>query len=125
MAWLEFLNGHIDGKCHLIWTLRNKLRKCGILKIDHPNVIFNGNTEQNSANQKHPGLILGEKLTFDDHIASKLTTLNTLTSTLRKTYHYIPRNSRVTIYKSFVRLHLAYTDVIFDKPSNATFSNQI
>ena len=31
----------------------------------------------------------------------------------------------VTIYKSFIRPHLDYADVIFDKPSNATFSNRI
>ena len=94
-------------------------------KTDHPNVIFNGNTVQNSVNQKHLGLILDEKLTFNDHIPFKLTTVNKLTSTLRKIYHYIPRNSLVTIYKSFVILHLAYANVIFDKPSIVNFSNQI
>ena len=36
------------------------------------------------------------------------------------------RDSLGTIYKSFIiRPHLDYADVIFDKPSNATFSNQI
>ena len=68
---------------------------------------------------------MDEKLTFNDHITSKLTTVNKLTSTLRKLYHYMPRDSLVTIYKSFIRPHLDYADVIFDKPSNATFSNRI
>ena len=94
-------------------------------KTNHPNIIFNGNMVQKSANQKHLGLILDEKLTFNDHITSKLTTVNKLTSTLRKLYHYMPRDSLVTIYKSFVRSHLDYADVIFNKPSNATFSNRI
>ena len=92
-----------------------------VTKTNHPNIIFNGNTVQKSANQKHLGLILDEKLTFNDHITSKLTTVNKLTSTLRKLYHYMPRDSLVTIYKSFIRPHLDYADVIFDKPSNATF----
>ena len=96
-----------------------------VTKTNHPNIIFNGNTVQKSANQKHLGLILDEKLTFNDHITSKLTTVNKLTSTLRKLYHYMPRDSLVTIYKSFIRPHLDYADVIFDKPSNATFSNRI
>ena len=78
-----------------------------------------------SANQKHLGLILDEKLTFNDHITSKLTIVNKLTSTLRKLYHYMPRDSLVTIHKSFIRPHLDYADVIFNKPSNATFSNRI
>ena len=80
---------------------------------------------QKSANQKHLGLILDEKLTFDDHITSKLTTVNKLISTLRKLYYYVPRDSLVTIYKSFIRHHLDYAVVIFDKPSNTTFSNRI
>ena len=96
-----------------------------VTKTNHPNIIFNGNTVQKSANQKHLGLILDEKLTFNDHITSKLTTVNKLTSTLRKIYHYMPRDSLVTIYKSIIRPHLDYVDLIFDKPSNATFSNRI
>ena len=71
------------------------------------------------------GLILDKKRTFNDHIASKLTTVNKLTITLRKIYRHISSNSLVTIYKSFVRMHLAYADVIFDKPSTADFSNEI
>ena len=53
-------------------------------KTNHPNIIFNGRkkTVEKSANQKHLGLILDEKLTFNDHITSKLTTVNKLTSTL-------------------------------------------
>ena len=30
-----------------------------------------------------------------------------------------------TSYKSFRRLHLEYGDVIYDQPSNASFSNKI
>ena len=37
----------------------------------------------------------------------------------------MPRDSLVTIYKSFIRPHLDYADVIFNRPSNAAFSNQI
>ena len=90
-----------------------------VLKTNNPNIIFNGNTIEKSANQKPFGLILDEKLTFNDHITSKLTTVNKLTCTLRKLYNYMPRELLVTIYKSFIRPHLHYADVIFDKPSNA------
>ena len=97
-------------------------------KTNDPNIIFNDNKVQNSANQKHYDLILDEKLNFNDHITSKLTTKNKLTSTLRtyeQLYHYIPRDSLVTIYKSFIRPHLDYADVKFDKRSNATFSDRL
>ena len=76
-------------------------------KKNHPNIIFKGNTVQNSANKKRIGLILDEKPTFDDIcFTSKLTTINKLASILRKLYHYIPRDSRITFYKSFIRPHL-------------------
>ena len=58
-----------------------------VTKTNHPNMIFNGNTVQKRVNQKHLGIILGEKLTFNDHITSKLNRVNKLTSTLRKLYH--------------------------------------
>ena len=93
-------------------------------KTNHPNIIFNDNTVQKSFNQKHLGLILDEKSTFDDHITSELTAVNKSTSTLKKLYHYMPRDSLVTIYKSFIRPHLDNADVMFDKTSNATFSNR-
>ena len=68
---------------------------------------------------------MDKKLPFNDHITSKFTTVNKLTSTLTKIYHYMPHDSLTTIYKSFIRPHLNYADVIFDKPSNATFSYRI
>ena len=68
---------------------------------------------------------MDEKLTFSDQVTSKLTSVNKLTSALRKIYHYMPRDSLVPIYKSFIRPNLDYTDVIFEKPSNATFSKGI
>ena len=62
-------------------------------KTNHPNILFNRNTVQNSANEKHLGIILDEKPTFND--------------------------------QSFIIPHLDYSDVTFDKTSNATFYNRI
>ena len=36
----------------------------------------------------------------------------------------MPRESLVTIFRSFIRPYLDYSDVIFDEPSNTTFSNR-
>ena len=35
------------------------------------------------------------------------------------------RNALLTIYKSFVRPHLDYHDILYDKPSNENFQNKI
>ena len=67
---------------------------------------------------------MDQKLTFNDHITSKRTTVNKLTRTLGKLFHML-RDSLVTIYKSFIRPHLDYADAVFDKSSNATFSNRM
>ena len=37
----------------------------------------------------------------------------------------LPRNALLTIYKSFVRPHLDYGDVLYDKPSNDNFQNKM
>ena len=101
-------------KCYLIGTLWNKFGRCYFLiKL------------RRKINKKHLGLKLDVKLTFNDHIISTLTIVDKLTYTLRKLYHYIPRDSLVTIYKSSIRAHLDYINFIFDKPSNAVFSKWI
>ena len=89
------------------------------------NSLFNAKTIEKSAKQKHLGLILDEKLTFKDNIKSKFATINKLTSTLGKVIIIYQLTLLLQIYKSFIRPHLDYADVIFDKPSNAAFSNRI
>ena len=37
----------------------------------------------------------------------------------------LPRSSLLTIYKSFVRCHLNYGDVIYDQPNNSRLSGNI
>ena len=51
--------------------------------------------------------------------------MNNLVGSLRKLYYIIPRKSLMTIYKSFIRPHLDYCDLIYDKPSNESFCNKI
>ena len=36
----------------------------------------------------------------------------------------LPRNSLLTIYKSYVRPHLDYGDILYDKPNNENFHNK-
>ena len=35
-----------------------------------------------------------------------------------------PRNALLRIYKSLIRPHLDYADIIYDKPNNASFKNE-
>ena len=44
---------------------------------------------------------------------------------IQKLRHILPRYSLITIYKSFVRPHLDYGDMIYDQPNNESFCSKI
>ena len=44
---------------------------------------------------------------------------------LRHLSNKLPRQALVTIYKVFIRSHLGYGDIVYDKPDNETFINKI
>ena len=37
----------------------------------------------------------------------------------------LPRNSLLTIYKSFIRPHLDYGDILYDNPNNENFQSKL
>ena len=44
---------------------------------------------------------------------------------INKLRSLLPRSSLLTIYKSFVRPHLDYGDIIYDQPNNQSLSDKI
>ena len=78
-----------------------------------------------SSNQKHLGLTLNSKLSFNEHINDKIHQANKAVGLLRKLQTFLPCNILLTIYKSFIRPLLDYADVIYDEPSNALFSKKM
>ena len=44
---------------------------------------------------------------------------------IRKLQPILPRTSLLTIYKSIIRPHLDYGDVVYDQPSNDAVSNKL
>ena len=92
----------------------------------HPPFFFSNNSEiKLSLNQKHLGLTLDSKLSFNEHINDKIHQANKGVGLLRKLQTILPRNSLLTIYKSFIKPLLYYADVIYDQHSNALFSKKI
>ena len=47
------------------------------------------------------------------------------TGIIKRLSHILPRKSLITIYKSFIRPHLDYCDVIYDQPNNESFCSKI
>ena len=94
-------------------------RKTNSNNLSHPPIKFNNN------NQKHLGIVLDSKLNFNAHVDQKIRKCNRMIGLIRRLSINLPRNALLTIYKSFVRLHLDYGDISYDKPNNENFQNKL
>ena len=95
------------------------------IKPNHPVLHFNQTEVNRTVSQKHLGIILDEKLNFNQHLKAAMDKTTKGISILRKLRYYIPRSSLITLYKSFIRSHLDFADVIYDQPNNKTFCDKI
>ena len=84
-------------------------------KTDHPIVFFNEAPVVHTPCQKHIGMHLDEKLNFNTHINEKIAIANNSVGIIRELDHVLPRESLITIYKSFVRPHIDYGNIILTK----------
>ena len=113
--------GFISGKRVLILTVQNppmKLSSVEKRNIHYSSILFNKLPVKRVQFHRHLGLTLDSQLNFNEHISSTLSIVNKLTAALRKFHTVLPRHSLLTIYKAFIRPHLDYCDVIYDKIFN-------
>ena len=94
-------------------------------KSIHPTLSFNNNTVTQSVTQKHLGMLLDTKLDFHGHLKSIFNKVNKTIGLLRKLHNTLPRLPLLTIYKSFVRPHLDYGDIIYDQAYNVSFHQKL
>ena len=94
-------------------------------RVIYPPAIFNNIPVVHSSCQKHLGIYLYEKLNFSNHIKEKISKANKGVGILRKLYNGLPRNSLITIFKSFIQFHLDYGAIIFNQPENESFCKKI
>ena len=90
-------------------------------KISHPPLNFSNTSVQQVQFQKHLGVYLDGKLDFREHLQNIFKKINKTISLLRKLQNNLPRVSLITIYKSFVRQHLDYGDILYDQTFNNSF----
>ena len=81
-------------------------------------MLFNNNNVSQVNSQKHLGVILDVKLTFEEHLKNVFNKTNKTIGLLRKLSNLLTRQALVTIYKAFVRPHLDYGDVLYDQAFN-------
>ena len=94
-------------------------------KPHHPDIIFNGNPVKKSSYQKYLGLFLDSKLDFDEHIKGVFEETSKSIGHIRKLRNFLPRPSLLQIYKSFVRSHLDYGDITYDKAFIGYFQKKL
>ena len=70
-------------------------------------------------------MILDEKLSFESHLKEKCLKFNKGIGVIEKLQNMLPRRALLTIYKSFVRPHLYYEDIIYDQPKNENFCQKL
>ena len=96
-----------------------------INKIDHPPLYFNQNLVKSSSTHKHLGMVLDTRLDFNLHLKNVQNKVNKTIGLLRKLQDTLPRTSLITIFKSFIRPHLDYGDIIYDRACNTSFHQNI
>ena len=84
--------------------------------VNIPSLQFADKMIQSVKSHKHLGLILDSRLDFNLHLKEKICKANVGISMIRKLYKYLPRNTLLNIYKSYVRPHLDYCDIIYHRP---------
>ena len=95
------------------------------MKDCHPSVFFNDTIVERSTNQKHLGIHLDEKLDFNAHIKEKISKAYRGIGIIKKLQSKLPRNALLTIYKSFIRPHLDYGDIVYNQPTNDSFCKNL
>ena len=96
-----------------------------IQKTCHLSIYFNNKSVKQVRSQKHLGLILDNKLDFQEHFKNILNKVNKTIGLLQKLQNILPREPLLTIYKLFVRPHLDYGDVIYDQHYNNSFHQKL
>ena len=94
-------------------------------KLPHPPLVFNNVNVTQSIYQKHLGIILDSKLTFENHLNIVTTKINKAIGLLCKLQNLLPRTALITIYKAFVRPHLDYGDILHDQAFNLSFQQKL
>ena len=75
--------------------------------------------------QKHLGMFLDTKLDFQGHLKSIFNKVNKTIGLLRKLHSTLPRLPLLSIYKSFIRPHLDYGDIIYAQAYNVSFHQKL
>ena len=70
--------------------------------ISHPPLVFNNNNVIQTTSQKHLGIILDTRLSFEKRLKIVLCKINKTIGLIRKLQNLLPRTALITLYEAFV-----------------------
>ena len=94
------------------------LFSCKNSSPNHPQLIFNGIAVAKVNDQKHLGLILDSRLSFEKYLNEKIINAKKNVGILKHLSKFLPLKTLDQMYKSLVRSHLDYCDIIYHIPSH-------
>ena len=89
---------------------------------NHPSLFCNESVVPTVIEQKHLGLILDSKLSFERHVNEKIIKAKNVIGIIKYLSIFLPFKTLDQIYKALVRSHLDYCDTIYHIPA---FNSQI
>ena len=87
----------------------------------HPFVHLGNRPAKSTQLHIHLGIMFDSNLSYWHHIKSILDKADKTIGHLRKFQLILPRHSLIIIYKTFIRRHLDYGDVIYDRAFHESF----
>ena len=91
----------------------------------HPPLTFNNADVGQIRSQKHLGMFLDFKLSFNQHLETVFAKVNRGIAILHKLKIALPREALLTVYKSFIRPHSDYGDVIYGQLYDDSFYTKL
>ena len=92
------------------------LFSCKTKSVDHPQISFNGFPVVQVKETKHLGLVLQFKLNFEKHLFEKMKKAKRIIGMIKHLNYLLPLKTLNQMYKSLVRPHLDYCDIIYHIP---------
>ena len=82
----------------------------------HPQLLFNGTVVAKVNEQKHLCLILGSGISFGKHLNEKIMNAKKNLGLIKYLSKFLPLKTLDQMYKTLVRSHFDYCDVIYHIP---------
>lgn len=103
------------------WNLYFNVQKCKVLHVGKKNprheYVMNNNGVLSSIpvcqEKKDLGVVFDESLNFDSHIQKAVNKSNQMVGLIRRSFAYLGKETLLQLYKSLVRPHLEYGNIIW------------